>query len=128
MLKKWFDEAHHKWHQAKVIRGQGKGKELGFPTANLEVPESFDFKYGIYAANINEDKKGILYWGTKGGQNPSLEIYIFDFDGDLYGTQIQFQVGEFIREDKHFDSDKALVVQIKNDIKRVKEIYEKARS
>lgn len=109
----------NKWWQAEVIEGRKLGKQLGFPTANLRLPEHWQLRYGIYAVRVkigNERYFGVMYWGTLGGKCESLEIHLLDFDGDLYGQKLEFKVGQFIREDRAFSSEQELKRQIAQDI------------
>lgn len=108
-----------KWWQATVVKGKGLGKQLGYPTANLELPKGWQLDYGIYTTNLRvagAGYGGVLYWGTKGGTGDSLEIFIFDFSGDLYGKTITFQIGQFIRTDRKIESEAALKAQIAQDV------------
>lgn len=114
-----------KWWQATVIRGKGLGKELGYPTANLEPPKNWWLDYGIYTADVqvaDVTYEGVLYWGTKGGSGDSLEIFIVDFSGDLYGKTLAFQIGQFIRADRKIESQAALKAQIAQDVAAAKKI------
>ena len=114
-----------KWWRARVVRGKGLGKQLGYPTANLEQPKNWQLDYGIYAADVRvagATYGGVLYWGTKGGTGDSLEIFIFAFSGDLYGKTITFQVGRFIRNDRAIASETQLKAQIAADVAVAKKI------
>lgn len=114
------------WHKAKVIRGEGRGKKLGYPTANIKPPSKFDYRYGIYTAQVKirgSVFEGILYWGTKGGQRQSLEVHIFDFDGDLYDQILEFKIGCYIREDRTFASLVALTRQMDVDVKSARDLH-----
>ncbi|MBI3261480.1 riboflavin kinase [Candidatus Berkelbacteria bacterium] len=114
-----------KWWRARVIRGKGLGKQLGYPTANLELPNNWQLDYGIYATDVRVADAGfggVLYWGTKGGTGDSLEIFIFDFSGDLYGKTITFEIGRFIRADRAIASEIELKAQIAADVAVAKKI------
>lgn len=63
-----------------------------------------------------QNLEGILYWGTKGGTAESLEIHLFDFSKDIYDCDLDFTVGEFLREDRTFSSDESLAKQIAADV------------
>ena len=110
--------------QGMVIRGEGRGKSLGFPTANLWVPG--DGKLipppGVYAVRAGV-KRGIfggaLHIGprpTFRGSPPTIELHLMDFDGDLYGDQIRVEFIQFLREVHPFSSASALVDQLKLDV------------
>lgn len=120
-----------------VVRGESKGKALGFPTANIKIGGRLNG--GVYAGNVFfEDKKyraGIFIhkpshldresnlkftpkntaYSRCGGEN-ILEAHILNFSGDLYGKEIEVEIGEKIREIKKFKSDEELKGQIEKDL------------
>lgn len=105
---------------ARVIPGAGLGKKLGFPTANLAIP-AHSIAPGIYA--VHATVRGTTYWGLLhcGGREtvglpPSVEVWIEDFDEDIYGDEITVEVVKKIRETKRFGSVKALQVAIAGDV------------
>jgi riboflavin kinase/FMN adenylyltransferase len=107
----------------EVIRGKGLGKNMGYPTANLKVEESYKLipKEGVYvvASVIGGDKKfGMMNIGTNptvGGQERSIETYFFDLDMDLYGKHLQIQLLKRIRSEVKFDGLEALIKAMKAD-------------
>ena len=78
----------------EVIHGDKRGRELGFPTANMWLSPSCGLKHGIYAARIEiagERRDGVASFGRRpmfDDGAPLLEVFLFDFDGDLYGKTI----------------------------------------
>lgn len=106
-----------------VIRGDGRGKELGFPTANLTVaPEKIFPPYGVYVARVSwRDRRhraitNIGVRPTFGAlPTPLIEVHLFDFDRDLYGECIRIEVFERVRAEMSFPSRQALVTQIRRD-------------
>ncbi|MFA5184416.1 MAG: riboflavin kinase [Patescibacteria group bacterium] len=105
---------------ARVIRGQGRGKELGFPTANLDQTD-LDIPHGIYLADIviqGQAYRGLLHFGFKDVFNepPSLEILIKDFSADIYGQIVQVTVGRKLRDVKKFASPELLSAAVKEDL------------
>jgi riboflavin kinase/FMN adenylyltransferase len=110
--------------QGMVVRGEGRGKSLGFPTANLWVPG--DGKLipppGVYAVRAGMKRGvfgGALHIGprpTFRGSPPTIELHLMDFDGDLYGDQIRVEFIQFLREVHPFSSASALVDQLKLDV------------
>jgi riboflavin kinase/FMN adenylyltransferase len=110
--------------QGMVVRGEGRGKSLGFPTANLWVPG--DGKLipppGVYAVRAGVKRGvfgGALHIGprpTFRGSPPTIELHLMDFDGDLYGDQIRVEFIQFLREVHPFSSASALVDQLKLDV------------
>jgi riboflavin kinase/FMN adenylyltransferase len=105
-----------------VQRGDARGRELGFPTANLELGDYQRPKYGIYAVRVTLDdgseRAGVASLGIRPTFEPPqelLEAYIFDFACDLYGRTIDVALHAFIREEKKFDNIDGLVAQMKDD-------------
>ena len=107
----------------EIIRGKGLGRNMGYPTANLKIEETYKLipKEGVYvaAAVIDGDKHfGMMNIGTNptvGGQQQSIETYFFDLDRDLYGKQLQIQVLKRIRSEVKFDGLEALIKAMKAD-------------
>ncbi len=109
--------------QGKVITGEGRGRKLGIPTANLKLDTEYIMPpRGVYAAYaVIDDKqyKGILNIGFKptfAGKDYSIEIHIMEFSGDLYGKKLKVEMIKFIRPEKAFAGIEELVKQIKKDI------------
>lgn len=114
----------------RVVRGEGRGKNLGFPTANI-LPDYEDKMipgYGVYAVKVfvnNVVCNGMLNIGnnpTFGAKNRSIEVNILDFKGDLYGEKITVEFIQRIRDEIKFESPEALVEQIKKDEAAAREI------
>ena len=110
------------WRVAgEVIGGDKRGGGLGFPTANIAVPEGFALKHGIYAVRVHTGGghyNGAAYLGTRPSFDdgePVIETFLLGFDGDLYGREIQLELIEFLRGDEKFDTTEALIVQMKAD-------------
>ena len=99
-----------------------RGREIGFPTANMEVQDFMEIKFGVYAVKI--EIEGYIYNGisnygirpTFDGEKLLLETYLFDFSKDIYGMDIVVSFVEFIRDEKRFDSVDELKKQIDLDI------------
>jgi drug/metabolite transporter (DMT)-like permease len=105
---------------ARVIHGQGRGKLLGYPTANLDKTD-LDIVHGVYAVKITFDKRqylGLMHFGFKDvfKEEVSLEILIVDFSGDIYGETLQVEVLGKIRELEKFATPELLVEAIKKDL------------
>jgi len=119
----------------KVVKGAGRGKGLGYPTANI-YPDHSDKIIpgnGIYAASITfKDKtvcRGMLNIGfnpTFEGKDKTIEINIFDFSKDIYDEIVTLDFYEKIREEKRFDSAVSLIEQIKMDEIQIRRIFENA--
>jgi riboflavin kinase/FMN adenylyltransferase len=112
----------------KVIHGHARGKGLGFPTANLEITQDLYPKDGVYAATVMVDERtydGVLNIGTNptfGDEQLAVEVFLFDYQGDLYGKELQVALVDKLRDEQTFPSADALVRQMKQDIHRAKEI------
>lgn len=115
----------------KVIRGNGIGKKLGFPTANIDFTQYLLPKLGVYFTKVIINDKE--YYGmTNVGKKPTfpdnkitLETYIFDFDEDLYGKIIGIKFIQFLRDEYYFSNKDDLIDQIKQDRIQVLQIIEK---
>jgi riboflavin kinase/FMN adenylyltransferase len=105
-----------------VQRGDARGRELGYPTANLTLGDYQRPKYGIYAVRVTLDDgsehPGVANLGVRPTFEPPeelLEAHVFDFDADLYGQRIEVALHAFIREERKFDGVEALVAEMRND-------------
>jgi riboflavin kinase / FMN adenylyltransferase len=106
-----------------VVRGEGQGRRLGFPTANLDVahPDKLIPHEGIYAVRAalrDRFANGVLHLGprpTFAGLPPSIELHLFEFEGDLYGHRIRIEFIERVRDIARFDSADALIHAMEAD-------------
>ena len=113
------------WHFAvagTVIRGDGRGRELGYPTANMRLDPATELAHGIYAVRyLRPDgsvSDGVASFGrrpTFGGGDALFETFLFDFSGDLYGETALISLYGFVRPEKRFDGVPALVAQMEQD-------------
>jgi len=111
--------------EGKVIGGDQRGRDLGYPTANLAIDGLHPPKFGVYAVlvDILEGPHQGHYQGaasiglrpTFGGEVPNLEVFIFDFSGDIYGADISVALVGFQRPELKFDDLGALITQIDAD-------------
>jgi riboflavin kinase/FMN adenylyltransferase len=106
----------------EVVHGDKRGRELGYPTANLELGDYLRPRYGIYAVRGNLPDGRIVGGVANIGIRPSfdpprelLEPFFFDFSGDLYGQRIEVALIAFLRPEAKFDSMDALVAQMDRD-------------
>lgn len=106
-----------------VSHGDGRGKSLGLPTVNTDIPEGkLVPRVGVYRSAVAVGDRiyaGVTNVGTCptfGVRVPHAETYILDFDGDLYGKDIRVYLLEFLRDERHFESAEELILQIKLDI------------
>jgi riboflavin kinase/FMN adenylyltransferase len=105
-----------------VQRGDARGRELGYPTANLALGDYQRPRYGIYAVRVTLDDgsehPGVASLGVRPTFDPPtelLEAHLLDFDGDLYGRRIEVALHAFIRDERKFDGVEALVAEMRND-------------
>jgi len=104
-----------------VESGDKRGRELGFPTANLRLDPACGLKHGIYAARVGFGQQrydGVASFGrrpTFDDGAPLLEVFLFDFSGDLYGQAIDVAFMEWIRPEMKFDTVDDLVRRMDED-------------
>ncbi len=109
------------WIKRKVVKGEGRGSKLGFPTANLKGTENLCLREGVYAVIVNDALPGVANYGyrpTFGGKKKVLEVHIPNFRDDLRGKEIKVEFVKFLREERKFSSVEELKRQIEEDIKR----------
>ena len=105
----------------KVIHGEKRGRDLGYPTANIRLDKHCGLKHGIYAVRIGKGAQrfdGVASFGrrpTFDNGAPLLEVFLFDFKGDLYDTVLDVAFIGFIREELKFDTIEALIRQMDDD-------------
>jgi riboflavin kinase / FMN adenylyltransferase len=114
----------------EVIHGEKRGRELGYPTANIRLDNNCGLKHGIYAVRVGggqgkdqEHIDGVASFGrrpTFDNGAPLLEIFLFDFKGDLYGQMLDVAFIGFIRDELKFDSVDALIKQMDDDSQRAR--------
>ncbi|RYD46734.1 MAG: riboflavin biosynthesis protein RibF, partial [Sphingomonadales bacterium] len=106
-----------------VEHGDKRGREIGYPTANLAIENYLRPRYGIYAVTgrllaTGQELLGAANLGTRPQFDPPkelLEPHFFDFDGDLYGQEIEVAFHHFLRPEAKFDNLEALVAQMDKD-------------
>ena len=105
-----------------VQSGDKRGRELGYPTANMVLGDYLRPRYGIYAVRVTLDDAsehpGVASLGVRPTFDPPqelLEAHLLDFEGDLYGRKIEVGLHAFIREEQKFESVEALVAEMRND-------------
>ena len=121
------------WRVAgKVVGGAKRGTGMGYPTANLPMPKGTTLGHGIYAVRAYFDDMAhdaAAYLGTRPTFDdgmPVLEVFLFDFHGDLYGRDMEVEFIDFVRGDRKFHSVEELVAQMDEDIAKVQAILAKA--
>jgi riboflavin kinase/FMN adenylyltransferase len=110
-----------------VVHGDKRGRVLGFPTANINsaVP---GLAYGVYASEIifnGEDKvwPSVTSYGTRptfAGADQKIETHVLDFQGDIYGREVEVRLLAFIRPELRFSSVDELIVTMQDDVKQVR--------
>lgn len=123
----------HWWRvSGTVVAGANIGTGIGFPTANLGMPAGTDLKHGIYAVRVYSGQgrfEGAAYFGTRptvDGGAPGLEVTIFEFDGDLYGSELAVEFIAFVRDDRSFASMDDLKTQIEADCAGARKLLARA--
>jgi riboflavin kinase/FMN adenylyltransferase len=111
----------------EVIHGDKRGRDLGYPTANIRLERNCGLKHGIYAVRVGRRERrldGVASFGrrpTFDNGAPLLEIFLFDFEGDLYGSRLDVAFIAFLREEMKFASIEALVHQMDDDSRLARE-------
>ncbi len=112
--------------QAKQIKGKSRGKTLGFPTINLDIPEDLELEDGIYASWVklnNKKYKAALFFGpvvTFNQLEKSLEVFIIDIDINidfLEDIEVEVEVVEKIRDVIKFRNSQDLIMAMESDVK-----------
>ena len=118
-----------KWSiESKVQKGRQMGKKIGFPTCNMDIQDYVIPKLGVYAVKIHRKNnrkilKGIANIGYRPTFNQKkllLEVYIFNFSGNLYNKYLTIEFINFIRKEKKFENINQLKKQINSDLKLAK--------
>ncbi len=116
-----------------VVHGMARGRGLGFPTANVRPDKELIPAYGVYAVYIRMDgreREGVVNIGnnpTFDDTGTSIEAFIFDFEGDLYGRELTVEFVEYIRGEIKFADKEYLIEQIAADCKTAREMLAKRK-
>ncbi|MEM8978412.1 MAG: bifunctional riboflavin kinase/FAD synthetase [Pseudomonadota bacterium] len=122
------------WHriEGEILHGDKRGRELGYPTANMSLKGRHLPKFGVYAVKIDvlDGPHQGTYQGASsigvrpmfGENSPNCETYIFDFEGNLYGSQVSVALVDYLRGEEKFDWLPALITQMDADCARAREI------
>lgn len=115
-----------KQYSGFIVKGLQNGRKFGFPTANITLADGLlPPDTGIYAVKVwleQQQLYGMLYVGTRPTlqlSELSLEIHLFDFQEDIYGKQLQFEILKKIREEKKFDTPQQLIEQLRLDKEKI---------
>jgi len=119
--------------EGQIVRGDQRGRTIGFPTANLKPRNRVIPRYGVYAtATLINDvwRRSITNVGVRptfdGDKVPSIESYVFDFDGDLYGDVLRVRFLHRIRDERKFGGIEELKAQIGRDSRRALNYFDRA--
>ena len=105
----------------KVIKGDGYGRKLGYPTINIETNTEGLPPYGVYAGVASFMSRGVLDTYKAGiliNPDGKVEAHLIGFSGDLYGKMLTLEIAKFLREYKKFESEAELINQIKKDLEQ----------
>ena len=127
--------------EGRVQEGARLGRTLGFPTANIALAESLEPAYGVYAVSAGIERGEETVWhpgvaslgvrptvegpggpGGPGGIEPLLEVFLFDFEGDLYGQRLRVALLDYLRPEVKFADLEALKAQMQEDARRARVI------
>lgn len=124
------------WHRidGPVVSGEQRGRELGYPTANMSIEGLHPPKFGVYAVLVDVldgphqgSYKGAASMGVRPmfqGEVPNIETFIFDFTGDLYSTELSVALVEYLRPEETFDGLEAFIAQMDADCAKARDILD----
>jgi len=122
------------WHriEGEVVGGEQRGRELGFPTANMSIEGLHPPKFGVYAVLVDVldgphkgSYHGAASVGTRpmfNGEIPNIETFLFDFSGDLYGSTLSVGLVDYLRPEMKFDGLDGLVAQMDSECSQARDI------
>lgn len=115
----------------RVVKGDGRGRTLGFPTANIAVPPDIKLPaYGVYACRMKLPdgawRSGVANIGQRPtfgkGLSPTVEVYLLNFSGDLYGEEVRLELRAFLRPERAFADREELIAQMERDARSAREL------
>lgn len=117
---------HNLTFTGKVHHGDGRGRVLQTPTANLHLPAAWCLPDGVYVVQVAAPQPGAWHWGvanvgttpTFGGIRRKLEVHVFDQNAALYGQTLRVHIRHYLRDVRRFADAAALQAQIRDDIAR----------
>ncbi|WP_210496960.1 bifunctional riboflavin kinase/FAD synthetase [Microvirga antarctica] len=122
----------YRWFvRAEVRHGEKRGRELGYPTANLKLPDDCGLRHGIYAVRTSVAGRhvdGVASFGrrpTFDNGAPLLEVHLFDYAGDLYGRELDVEFVGWIRGEEKFDGIEALIQRMDRDSEEARHMLAK---
>ncbi|MFM7819946.1 MAG: bifunctional riboflavin kinase/FAD synthetase [Actinomycetota bacterium] len=118
--------------RGKVVQGDERGRQIGFPTANIEVSRAICVPAdGVYAGTLTRQNGDRHVCAINLGRRPTfyehadhslLEAHLLDFDGDLYGESVRVAFSHFLRGERKFENIDALKMQLKHDIEQTRSV------
>ena len=112
--------------EGTVVRGEGRGRQLEFPTANLRVDPDADPPRGVFAARVEragDQVPAVANIGTRptfAGEEVSVEVHLLDFEGDLYDQRLRVTLERRLRGERRFETVEELRRQIAGDIRQAR--------
>lgn len=114
-----------------VVHGDGRGRKIGFPTANINInADKLLPQLGVYAVRVTIEQKmyhGMANVGVRptftDEKEPTVEVYLFDFENDIYGKDLSIEFIDFVREEKKFSNVDEIVAQLQRDEKKVRCLF-----
>ncbi len=101
----------------KVVRGDGYGRKLGYPTANLQTDDKLP-PAGVYAGAAVLENNEIYHAGILINPDGKVEAHLLGFDGDLYDKELTLEAKKFLRGYQKFETEEKLIKQIEEDLKK----------
>lgn len=124
------------WHriEGEVIGGEQRGRDLGYPTANMSIDGLHPPAFGVYAVLVDVldgphrgSYQGAASIGVRpmfDGSHPNIETFLFDFTGNLYGATLSVALVDYLRPEMKFDGLEALIAQMDGDCARARQILD----
>lgn len=120
---------HHYYVDGSIIEGRHRGRELGFPTANMTTANELVPPHGVYATTVTID--GVVHAGvtnigsrpTFGETDVTIETHLLRYTGDLYGRSVRLSFVQRLRDERRFDDVDALRAQIETDQRRAERLF-----
>ena len=109
----------------EVLHGDKRGRTLGFPTANVALPDNGAVESGVYAGRL-DGRPAAISVGVRptfgDGLTPLAEVFVLDFDGNLYGQVVTIELVRRLRGEMAFANADALVAQVRQDVEEVRRV------
>jgi riboflavin kinase/FMN adenylyltransferase len=122
----------HVFIDGVVVRGAGRGRELGVPTANLETKNELLPPHGVYATTVTIDgvvRAGVTNIGLRptfaDAVRPTIEVHVLDTEADLYGQTLRLGFVQRLRDERRFPDVDALKAQIEADVRRARRLFDR---